>query len=375
MLVSMNVRYRAPSHPARILAIYQTQKPPIKITMNKNTHNDSNNDISANETDGSEGRHRMSYRDVAMHKVMLQDIVRTEAYDKALSEVVKSSDTVLDFGCGTGVLSMFAARAGAASVIAVDRSPFITNAKGIALANGFTNIDFYHDDHESLKLDQKVDVLVSEWMGHCLFYEAMLEPLLTLRDKYLVEGGTMVPAQMSLHVGLVVDEDILEDLCFLQDKPYGLDFSPIAHVPFQQSDLVALDPESILESIGDLGTIDMHTITKSSTPRVFTAKVMPSEETEIYALCGWFSTQLSPNAQFGTGPNDVPTHWDQILFPLPKPFMVDPSRELTITLSPLTEQVGKEQFWSWSISDGETTLVVNERELQNTAMNVPNGRL
>jgi SAM-dependent methyltransferase len=333
-------------------------------------------DISANETDGSLGRHRMSYRDVAMHKVMLQDIVRTEAYDKAINAVVKPNHTVLDFGCGSGVLSMFAARANAKKVIAVDRSPFIKNAQNIAIANGFRNIAFYHDDHESLKLDEQVDVIVSEWMGHCLFYEAMLEPLLTLRDKYLAKDGIMIPAQVSLHVGLVVDEDILEDLCFLQDEPYGLNFNPIAHVPLQQSDLVALDAESILESVGNLGALDIRTIQKTSSPRVFTTTFKPSEETEIYALCGWFSAQLSEGVEFSTGPNDIPTHWDQILFPLPQPFSVDPSRAVTITLSPLTEQVGKEQFWAWSISDNENSLSVNELDLQQQAqVDVPQGKL
>lgn len=343
----------------------------IEINM---THNDNdkktlpdvqkNTDISANESDGSFGRHRMSYRDVAMHKVMLQDIVRTEAYGKAINEVVKPEHRVLDFGCGSGILSMFAARAKAQKVIAVDRSPFIKNAQNIALANGFSNIDFYHDDHQSLVLDEKVDVIVSEWMGHCLFYEAMLEPLLSLRDRYLQKGGTMIPGEVSLHMGLVTDEDILDDLCFLQDKPYGFDFGPIAHVPLQQSDLVALEPESILESVADLGSLDMHTIEKSASPRSFSATISPNEKSVVYALCGWFSTQLSKSAYFSTGPNDIPTHWDQILFPLPQGFAVSPDKPITITLSPLTEEVGKEQFWSWSISDTEQSISVNEQALQ-----------
>lgn len=341
--------------------------------MSKNDDANRKRDISANDTDGSEGRHRMSYRDVAMHKVMLQDIIRTEAYESAINAVVKPHHSVLDFGCGSGVLSMFAARAKANKVIAVDRSPFIKNAQNIALANGFDNIAFYHDDHQSLILDEKVDVIVSEWMGHCLFYEAMLEPLLSIRDRYLAEGGIMIPAQLSLHVGLVDDEDILEDLCFLQDRPYDLDFSPIAQVPFQQSDLVALDPESLLESVANMGSLDMHTITKADTPRVFTATLIPSKKTKIFALCGWFSAQLSPQIQFGTGPQDTPTHWDQILFPLPEAFAVDPARKLTITLSPLTEQVGKEQFWSWSISDGNKSLSVNEHE--QAIIEVPQGKL
>lgn len=320
--------------------------------------------------------YRMSYRDVAMHKVMLQDVVRTDAYESAINEAVCPEHTVLDFGCGTGILALFAARAGAAKVIAVDRSPFIKTAQEIARTNGFDDIDFFHDDHQSLQLDKKVDVIVSEWMGHCLFYEAMLEPLLDIRDRYLSKGGAMIPAEVSLHAGLVCDEDLFDDLRFLQDQPYGIDFSSIAHAPFQQTDLVTLDPESILEDTAHLGSLDMHTISKADTPRVFTGTVTPGMRSEIYAICGWFSSKLCKGVAFGTGPNDTPTHWDQILFPLPEPFIVDPSRQLTISISPLTEQVGKEQCWSWSITDGENTLSVNEQHQQlRTLAEVPQGKL
>lgn len=33
---------------------------------------------------------------------------------------------------------------------------------------------------------EKVDIIVSEWMGYCLFYECMLETVLYARDKWLV---------------------------------------------------------------------------------------------------------------------------------------------------------------------------------------------
>jgi len=320
--------------------------------------------------------YRMSYRDVAMHKVMLQDVVRTDAYEESISEVIRPEHSVLDFGCGTGVLAMFAARAGARKVVAVDRSPFIQTAQKIAQENGFDSIDFYHDDHQSLQLEDKVDVIISEWMGHCLFYEAMLEPLLTIRDRHLAEGGVMIPAEVSLHAGLVCDEEVLEDLSFLREKPYDIDFSPIAHAPFEQTELVTLDPESLLDSTAHLGSLDMHTISKATTPRVFTGKLTPDKKSEIYALCAWFSSNLSQGVAFSTGPNDIPTHWDQILFPLPEPFAVDPSRELTVSISPLTEQVGKDQCWSWSISDGEKTLRVNELQQQLRELNdLPQGKL
>jgi len=33
---------------------------------------------------------------------------------------------------------------------------------------------------------EKVDIIISEWMGYCLFYESMLQTVLFARDKWLV---------------------------------------------------------------------------------------------------------------------------------------------------------------------------------------------
>lgn len=33
---------------------------------------------------------------------------------------------------------------------------------------------------------EKVDIIISEWMGYCLFYESMLTTVIFARDKWLV---------------------------------------------------------------------------------------------------------------------------------------------------------------------------------------------
>lgn len=33
-----------------------------------------------------------------------------------------------------------------------------------------------------------VDIIISEWMGYCLFYESMLNTVIYARDKWLVSG-------------------------------------------------------------------------------------------------------------------------------------------------------------------------------------------
>ena len=50
-----------------------------------------------------------------------------------------TSQIVLDVGCGTGILSMFAAKAGAKKVYAVECSAIAGQARQIVAANGFSD--------------------------------------------------------------------------------------------------------------------------------------------------------------------------------------------------------------------------------------------
>lgn len=55
---------------------------------------------------------------------------------------------------------------------------------------------------EEIKLPvDKVDVIISEWMGYFLVYESMLDTILYARDKWLVkETGIIMPDKFSLYV-------------------------------------------------------------------------------------------------------------------------------------------------------------------------------
>jgi type I protein arginine methyltransferase len=59
-----------------------------------------------------------------IHEEMLKDSVRTRTYMTSIlrNEHLFRGRAVLDVGCGTGILSMFAAKAGARAVYAIDMS-------------------------------------------------------------------------------------------------------------------------------------------------------------------------------------------------------------------------------------------------------------
>jgi SAM-dependent methyltransferase len=304
--------------------------------------------------------HHGSYLDVSMHKDMLRDVVRTSAYAEAIRALVKPGNHVIDFGTGTGVLAIFAARAGASRVEAIERTPMVERAREIAKRNGCPQIVFHHADHESFHMEARADVIISEWMGHFLFFESMLEPLVALRDKWLKPGGIMLPARVSLSAALVVDEELYEDACFLEGQPYGIDFGPIADLPLRQGRLVTLNEDQVLGKHCDLGSLDMLTVAR--TPEKLTGSLTVEREATTFGLLAWFDAFLGGGVEFGTGPHQAPTHWRQVYLPFPEPFDVSPQKPLQITIKPPRNVENEDVTWSWSITDGERAIVVDERD-------------
>jgi SAM-dependent methyltransferase len=311
-------------------------------------------------TDGDP--HQGSYLDVSTHKDMLRDVVRTSAYHDAIRQLVRPGDRVIDFGSGTGVLAIFAARAGA-QVEAIERTAMVVHAREIARRSGCPSIRFHHADHHSFEGAARADLIVSEWMGHAVFYESMLEPLIALRDRWLRPGGKMLPARVSIGCALVTDEALYDDFGFLEHSPYGIDFGPIAGLPLRQSHLVALD-ESQVAAATELGRLDMLSITRS--PELLSARLDVTSAAETYGLALWFEAELAPGVTLGTGPCDPPTHWRQVFLPFPQPFAVTPGRPLRIEVRPPRDVEhdvqGEAAAWAWRVSDGERVLAVDERE-------------
>mmetsp|Transcript_28627 Transcript_28627/g.48713 ORF Transcript_28627/g.48713 Transcript_28627/m.48713 type:complete len:628 (+) Transcript_28627:108-1991(+) len=147
-----------------------------------------------------------SYSNTGIHETMLRDTVRTAAYEEAILSNAKPlfrNKVVMDIGCGTGVLSLFCAKAGAKKVIAVDNSDILNQAERIVKLNGFENVvTCVRGKIESLietkglPLDdgETVDIIVSEWMGYALFFETMLPSVMAARDALMTPTtGSMFP--------------------------------------------------------------------------------------------------------------------------------------------------------------------------------------
>ena len=84
---------------------------------------------------------------------MIKDRVRTGAYNKFIHDNRDHLEgkLVLDVGCGTGILSLMCARAGARRVVAVDNARIIETAKEIAKDNGYADTIMYVQSYPGLE--------------------------------------------------------------------------------------------------------------------------------------------------------------------------------------------------------------------------------
>jgi len=125
---------------------------------------------------------------------------------------------------------MFAARAGAKHVYAIENAEIALFAREIIKRNNFEDkITVIKGKMEEIELPVKqVDIIISEWMGYFLFYESMLDSVLWARDKYLIPGGKMLPDKVHMYMAAIEDGSYKQSKKNFWNDVYGVNMSIMA---------------------------------------------------------------------------------------------------------------------------------------------------
>lgn len=102
--------------------------------------------------------------------------------------------------------------------------------------------------------EEKVDIIISEWMGYFLLYESMLDSVLWARDRYLVKGGKMLPDRATMFIAGIEDGKFKGEKKSFWDDVYGVNMSCIAPnvmreplIDTVETSLLMTDSSKILE--------------------------------------------------------------------------------------------------------------------------------
>lgn len=293
------------------------------------------------------------YSQLSVHRWMLQDQIRNEAYRKALAALVKPGDVVLDLGAGTGILSMFAAAAGAKKVYAVERTETAQLARRIIEANGYADrIEVLQSDVENVTLPEKVDVLVSEWMGGFGVDENILAPLVMTRDRHLKPGGTMIPGRVTAYLAPAEIPAFDESIGMWRSKPHGVDLGIIARLTTQETFHTQqhLEVADLVATPQVMWSHDPYTCSLAEADSSFQTKqtFVATRAGMISGFVSWFTADMGDGNVLTNAVGAPNTHWGRTLFPVDRPIEVAAGMPVHVELHCDPSTAGTCEFY-WAV--------------------------
>ncbi|CAD6340351.1 unnamed protein product [Miscanthus lutarioriparius] len=300
-------------------------------------------------------------------KEMLCDRVRMDAYHSAVFRNAPhfKGKVVLDVGTGSGILAIWSAQAGARKVFAVEATNMAEHARELARANGVADIvEVIQGTVEDVELPEKVDVIISEWMGYFLLRESMFDSVICARDRWLKPDGVMYPSHARMWLAPIrtglgdkkrEDFDIAMDdwSLFVQDTQtyYGVNMNALTkayraeHEKYylKSSMWNNLHPNQVIGQPAVIKEIDCLTATVDEIREVRAQVTMSIRmEARLSALAGWFDVHFRGSAQnpgveeieLTTAPDEHGgTHWGQQVFLLTPPLSVNKGDNVNISFS------------------------------------------
>ncbi|XVE98277.1 hypothetical protein REPUB_Repub03eG0091700 [Reevesia pubescens] len=240
------------------------------------------------------------------------------------------------------------------------------HARSLVKANNLQDIvEVIEGSMEEVVLPEKVDVIISEWMGYFLLRESMFDSVICARDRWLKPTGVMYPSHARMWVapirsGLVDQkkndyEGTMDDWYgFLEDTKdhYGVDMSVLTS-PFseeqekyylQTSLWSNLHPHQVIGTAAVIKDIDCLTATVNDILQVTStfSSAISMEQTRLCGFAGWFDVHFrgrvedpaQQEIELTTAPSsNNGTHWGQQVFLMHPPVHVGEGCNLNVSFS------------------------------------------
>ncbi|KAJ3026273.1 UNVERIFIED_CONTAM: Histone-arginine methyltransferase carm1 [Siphonaria sp. JEL0065] len=271
---------------------------------------------------------------------MLQDTIRTSMYQNAIvanGPLHFKDKLVIDVGAGSGILSYFAAKAGASKVYAIEASGMATKIQKMNQASSQKNtflhnkLEVIHSKVEDVKGLPTVDTIVSEPIGVLLLHERMVESFIYARDAFLKPNGIMMPSTGTIFLSPFSDAGLWTQTMakvrfWEQTDFYGVDFSPLRKDAMDEvfaQPVVGNFDSRILMAASVSHYVDFRTVSIAQLKDiVIPISWVPAYTGIVHGVAGWFDIDLC-GFILSTAPNAERTHWQQVRFILREPLAVN----------------------------------------------------
>jgi protein arginine N-methyltransferase 1 len=276
---------------------------------------------------------------------MIGDSARFEPYARAIAAVIRPGDVVCEIGCGPGLFSMLACRAGARRVYAIETDDIADTARQIIAANGFADrITLIQRDSRKTELPERANVIVSDIRGVLPLHGRAIETLQDARKRFLAPGGVMIPRR-----------DVLKAAILRADKYYGSITRPWTgcatetkldiplHMILNSFHIVGARAEDLMTDAQQFAVVDYLSDSSLDVEAAFIFRAGKSGE--AHGICVWFETELFEDVGFSSGPGAPVTIYGQLFLPWLEEVTLREGQEIQVGLK--AALVGDEYIWCW----------------------------
>ena len=282
---------------------------------------------------------------------MIDDKVRMDPYSAAIARSVKPNDAVVDLGCGPGVFALLACKAGARRVYAIDTNGVVEFGRQLAAANGFSReIIFMCGDSRQIHLPERVNVIVSDIRGVLPLFSHAIDTLADARDRFLAEGGQLLPSRDTLLAAVVELPKTYRELSQVWRAMPQLDLSQGLPLVLNTIQRLHIKPDQVVSEPRPWHVLDYVAGAKTSAQ----ARIeLPVTRTAIgHGLGIWFQTQLMEDIGYSTAPRAEETVYGHVLLPWLEPVSLREGEICRVDLR--AHLVGNDYVWQWETNIAAT---------------------
>lgn len=245
---------------------------------------------------------------------------------------------VADIGSGTGILGLFALSAGAARVYSIEATGMIEVARALAAANGFA--DRFHgvQRHSSeAELPERVDVIVSDFIGRFGFDADILEIYPDAAERLLKPNGQLVPSAITLSIAPVERADAHARVRFWSEQRSEFELSPALEWAINTGYPVRLEERDLLAAPSEV--IDIDVSARRRAPLRGSAVFSTCHGGTVHGLGGWMTARLSAGVTLTNSPlSTARISRANVFLPLRSPLAVERGDRVHLALTILPNQ-------------------------------------
>ena len=266
------------------------------------------------------------------HHSYLSDATKIARYQVAIDRVVTSEHTVIDLGCGSGVLGLMALRAGARKTIFVEEGAILEAARRTITTAGFADQSEFHQANSfQLDLNERADIIICDHVGYFGFDYGILDLLTDAKERFLKPGGIIIPAEFTLKLAPVEAEETKERIDMWHGGRVPEDFSWLVTTAANTKHAVNLEGSDLLADPADLTTIRLG----SNVDPFLTWQVefRCARAGRMDGVIGWFDAQLADDIRITNSPAaDDALERSQAFLPLEKAINVESGEVIKATV-------------------------------------------